>query len=281
MRLIVGLGNPGREHEKQRHNIGFMAVDAIHAAHGFSPWRARFQGQVSEGRLGGEKCLLLKPTTYMNESGRAIGEAARFYKIEAADMLVLHDELDLAPGKVRAKVGGGNAGHNGLRSTSSHVGNDFVRVRIGIGHPGRKELVHRHVLGDFAKADAAWVEPLLEAIADAADHLGSGDTNRFMTAVAEKLRPPEKSESGKPKKAGKLTAKEDKKSSGGGKWAMVDQSMKRQGERANERNDNPASGSKPEHPAPDHPADEGDGTKSGLGAMADQLRTWLSGKAEK
>ena len=153
MKLFVGLGNPGAEHALNRHNVGFMAVDAIAAAHGFPAWRKRFQGAASEAKLGGEQVLLFKPGTFMNASGRAVGEALRFYKLELADVVVFHDELDLAPGKVRVKTGGGVSGHNGLRSLSAHIGNDYVRVRIGVGHPGQRDLVVGHVLHDFAKSD--------------------------------------------------------------------------------------------------------------------------------
>ncbi len=184
MKLVIGLGNPGPSHAKQRHNVGFMAAEAIATRHGFGPWRKRFQGQVAEGRLGGDKCLLLKPMTYMNESGRAAGEAVRFYKLDLADVIVLHDELDLAPGKVRVKTGGGVAGHNGLKSLTRHIGNDYRRVRIGIGHPGDKAKVHGYVLHDFAKADRQWLEPLLDAIAQAAPDLAAGDDANFMNAVA-------------------------------------------------------------------------------------------------
>ena len=143
MKLIVGLGNPGDEHSGNRHNVGFMAVDRIAAAHGFSSWRKRFQGLIAEGEIGGERCILLKPQTYMNESGRSVGEAVRFLKIPIGDVIVVYDEIDLVPGKLKVKTGGGNAGHNGLRSISAHLENDYVRVRIGVGHPGVKELVAR------------------------------------------------------------------------------------------------------------------------------------------
>ena len=154
MQLWVGLGNPGAQYARNRHNIGFMAVDAIAVAHGFGPWRAKFQGQLAEGRIGGQKLLLLKPETYMNLSGDAVRAALGFYKLTPADLTVFHDELDLPAGKLRLKAGGGHAGHNGLRSIDAHVGPDFQRVRLGIGHPGDKHLVSPHVLGDFAKADA-------------------------------------------------------------------------------------------------------------------------------
>ena len=184
MKLFVGLGNPGDKYARNRHNVGFMAVERIAAAHGFSPWRRKFQGEVAEGTIAGERVLLLKPMTYMNESGRSVGEAARFLKIDLADIVVFHDELDLQPGKVRVKTGGGNAGHNGLKSITAHVGNDYVRVRIGIGHPGSKDAVVPYVLNDFAKADYEWLDPLLDAIASAAAHLASGDLDRFQNDVA-------------------------------------------------------------------------------------------------
>ena len=166
MHLIVGLGNPGSKYQGNRHNIGFMAVDEIVRRHGFSPWRKRFQGETSDGLLGGEKVLLLKPQTYMNESGRSVGEAMRFFDIDPSQVVVLYDELDLESGKVRVKLGGGAAGHNGIRSMIAHCGPHFIRVRMGIGHPGHKELVHGYVLSDFAKADRDWLEPLLTAVAD-------------------------------------------------------------------------------------------------------------------
>lgn len=190
MKLFVGLGNPGDEYVRNRHNVGFMAVEAMARAHGFGPWKRKFQGLAADGTLAGEKVLLLKPQTYMNESGRAVGEAARFLKIAPEDIIVFYDEIDLAPGKVKVKTGGGNAGHNGLRSLSAHLGNDYVRVRIGVGHPGVKELVARWVLSDFAKADEEWLAPLLEAVAKAAPRLAKGDQSRFLTDVARALGAP-------------------------------------------------------------------------------------------
>lgn len=184
MRLLVGLGNPGARYADNRHNIGFMAADAIARHHGFSPARARFQGETMEGMVDGVTCLLLKPQTYMNESGRAVAEAARFYRISAADIIVFHDELDLAPGRVRVKTGGGHAGHNGLRSIIAHIGEDFVRVRMGIGHPGDRDLVTPYVLSDFSKEERSWLDPLLEALARAAPMLIAGDPARFMTELA-------------------------------------------------------------------------------------------------
>jgi PTH1 family peptidyl-tRNA hydrolase len=188
MKLFVGLGNPGAEYALQRHNVGFMAVDAIAATHDFPAWRKKFAGLAAEAKLGRETVLLLKPQTYMNESGRSVGEAVRFYKLDLDDVIVFHDELDLAPGKVRVKQGGGVAGHNGLKSLTAHIGNDYVRVRIGIGHPGHKARVTGHVLGNFAKADYAWLEPLLGAIAEAAPDLADGRNDKFQSFVAHALQ---------------------------------------------------------------------------------------------
>jgi PTH1 family peptidyl-tRNA hydrolase len=183
MLLIVGLGNPGPGYAGNRHNIGFMAVDAIAKRHRIGPFRRRFQGVSAEGPLEGERVLLLLPGTYMNESGRAVAEAVNFYKLGLPDIVVLHDEIDLEPGKVRVKTGGGSAGHNGLRSISSHVGNDYRRVRIGVGHPGVKELVHGYVLNDFAKSERDWVETLCGLIADNAGLLAKGQDASFQNKV--------------------------------------------------------------------------------------------------
>ncbi|HLH93117.1 MAG TPA: aminoacyl-tRNA hydrolase [Xanthobacteraceae bacterium] len=183
MRLLVGLGNPGPEHVGNRHNVGFMVLQEIARRHGFPPWRRRFQGVATEGALGPERVLLLLPGTYMNESGRAVGEAAHFYKLALGDIVVVHDELDLLPGKVRVKAGGGIAGHNGLRSITAHVGNDYRRVRIGIGHPGDKNLVYRYVLSDFAKDERPWVETLIDVIADNAGLLARGEDSTFQNKV--------------------------------------------------------------------------------------------------
>jgi peptidyl-tRNA hydrolase, PTH1 family len=183
MLLIVGLGNPGSGYAGNRHNIGFMAVEAIAKRHGIGPFRRRFQGVSAEGPLGGERVLLLLPGTFMNESGRAVAEAVNFYKLGLPDIVVLHDEIDLAPGKVRVKTGGGSAGHNGLRSISTHVGNDYRRVRIGVGHPGAKELVHAYVLNDFAKSERDWVETLCGLIADNAALLAKGEDASFQNKV--------------------------------------------------------------------------------------------------
>jgi len=182
--LFVGLGNPGARHARMRHNIGFMAVDRIARDHVFGPWKNRFRGLVSERRLAGRKVLLLKPETFMNLSGESVAEAMRFYKMDPADVTVLHDEIDLPPGKTRVKTGGGHAGHNGLKSIDSHIGRNYRRVRLGIGHPGHKDLVSRYVLHDFAKADGDWLEHLLRGVSDGAEDLAAGDTDRFMNAIA-------------------------------------------------------------------------------------------------
>jgi PTH1 family peptidyl-tRNA hydrolase len=183
MLLFVGLGNPGAKYARNRHNIGFAVVDEIARRHGFAPWRRRFQGETSEGALDGVRVILLKPTTYMNESGRSVQEAANFFKLGAGDITVFQDELELQPAKLRVKVGGGIAGHNGLRSLTSHIGNDYRRVRLGIGHPGVKELVHAHVLSDFAKSDMPWVEALCAAVADNAALLAAGHDASFQNKV--------------------------------------------------------------------------------------------------
>ncbi len=205
MKLFVGLGNPGAQYARHRHNVGYVALDRIAAAHGLGPWRKRFQGETAEGTLGGERVVLLKPTTYMNDSGRSVGEAARFLKIPVEDIYVFHDEIDLAPAKLKVKAGGGNAGHNGLRSLTAHLGNEYNRVRIGVGHPGAKDAVAHYVLRDFAKVEYAWLDPLLDAMADAAPLLAKGDGARFLSQVALKTRDaedaPEEREPPPPKKA--------------------------------------------------------------------------------
>jgi len=190
VKIIAGLGNPGAKYAMNRHNIGFMAVDRIAADHGFGPWRAKFQAEVSEGRLGREKVLLLKPMTFMNRSGQAVGEALRFYKLDPGDLIVIHDELDLAPGKIRLKAGGGHAGHNGLRSIHAHVGPEYLRVRLGIGHPGDKARVAGYVLSDFARADRDWLDDLLAGISDGAEKLVAGDGPGFLNQVALRRQPP-------------------------------------------------------------------------------------------
>ena len=191
MLLLVGLGNPGPRHANNRHNIGFMAVDEIVRRHGFGPWRVRFQGRLAEGRIGAGKIFALEPDTYMNESGRAVGEAVRFYKLDpTTQVIVIYDEIDLKPGKVKVKLGGGAGGHNGIRSIDRHIGRDYRRLRLGIGHPGDKDLVQGYVLRDFAKADAAWRDKLLDAVAAELPRLVEGDDAGFMSRVAHVMNPP-------------------------------------------------------------------------------------------
>jgi PTH1 family peptidyl-tRNA hydrolase len=183
MLLFVGLGNPGAKYQSNRHNVGFMVVDEIARRHGFAPWRRRFQGETAEGTLERERVILLKPMTYMNDSGQSVQEASNFFKLAQGEITVFHDEIELPPAKVRVKVGGGIAGHNGLRSISAHVGNDYRRVRLGVGHPGIKELVHGHVLNDFAKDERPWVEALREAIAENAGLLATNRDSTFQNKV--------------------------------------------------------------------------------------------------
>jgi PTH1 family peptidyl-tRNA hydrolase len=192
--LIAGLGNPGSEYARNRHNAGFMAVDVIHESYKFGPWRARFQGAVSEGKIAGRKVHLLKPMTYMNDSGDTIGPAMRFFKLPVSALVVIHDELDLAAAKLKVKTGGGDAGHNGLRSITATLGPDYRRVRIGVGHPGEKSRVHGHVLNNFSKADEDWLVPMLTAIAEAAPYLAKDDDSGFTTKIALLLKPPVKKE---------------------------------------------------------------------------------------
>ena len=199
MKLWVGLGNPGAKYAGNRHNIGFMALDRIAADHGFPPWRSKFQGLVSEGRIGDARIVLLKPETFMNLSGQSVGETMRFHKIAPEDVTVFHDELDLAPGRCRVKTGGGHAGHNGLRSLHSHIGETYQRVRIGIGHPGHKDRVSGYVLSDFAKADKEWLDDLLRGISDGAPALAADDVARFLNAVALRTAPPRSSTGAAPK----------------------------------------------------------------------------------
>ncbi|SMX24572.1 aminoacyl-tRNA hydrolase [Boseongicola aestuarii] len=198
MKLFVGLGNPGAKYAQNRHNIGFMALDRIASDHGFAPWRGKFQGAVSEGKLGSEKVILLKPETFMNLSGQSVGEAMRFYKLTPADITVFHDEIDLAPGKLKVKQGGGHAGHNGLRSLHQHITPEYQRVRMGVGHPGHKDAVPGYVLKDFAKADQDWLDDMLRGISDGAPHLAESDAGRFQNAVALRLNPPRSSTTVKP-----------------------------------------------------------------------------------
>lgn len=201
MLLLVGLGNPGSEHRRQRHNVGFMAADAIAERHHFAPFKKRFHGEIAEGHLDGIKALILKPLTYMNLSGKAVGEAAHFYKLPPSQVVVIHDELDLAAGKIRIKSGGGHAGHNGLRSVDAAIGPNYRRLRIGIGHPG-KDRVLGYVLQNFAKDEQVWLDPLLDAIAATAGYLARGDDTGFMNKVALLLQPP------KPDKTQKSEVKE-------------------------------------------------------------------------
>ena len=184
MFVIAGLGNPGSGYERNRHNIGFMAADAIARRHGFSPWRKKFKADIADGELAGVKTLLIKPQTFMNLSGEAVGEALRFYKLGLDALLVVHDELDLAAGKARIKKGGGAGGHNGIRSIDAHCGKEYRRLRLGIGHPGDKARVHAHVLGDFAKADSEWLDPFIDAVADNAALLAKGEDSSFMNRVS-------------------------------------------------------------------------------------------------
>ena len=190
MRLFVGLGNPGSDYAKNRHNIGFMAVDEIVHRYSFAPFRSKFQGQLCEGKIAGQKVLILKPTTYMNESGKAVQAVMAFYKLPIQDIIVFHDEMDLVAGKIRMKTGGGHAGHNGVRSIQSHIGSGFQRVRLGVGHPGDKEKVVGHVLNDFSKADQQWLDKMIEAIGENADLLIKGEDSGFMSKISLAFNPP-------------------------------------------------------------------------------------------
>lgn len=242
MQLFVGLGNPGGKYAANRHNIGFMALDRIAEDHGFAPWRSKFQAEVSEGVLNGEKTILLKPMTFMNLSGQSVGEATRFYKLTPGDVTVFHDELDLAPGKLKVKMGGGHAGHNGLRSIHQHIGAEYRRVRLGIGHPGHKDKVAPYVLSDFAKAEQGWLDDLMRGIADGAGHLAKGDPAKFMNAVALRTAPP--------------------RSSGGSRGPA----------KTPVRADEPAPASKPEKPRATPQTDPEPDTRSALQRLADKFR---------
>ena len=199
MKLFVGLGNPGKKYTNNRHNIGFMALNQIANDHSFSPWKNKFQGQITDGKLGAEKVILLKPETFMNLSGQSVSETIKFYKIKIEDIIVFHDELDLEPAKLRVKTSGGHAGHNGLRSIHQHIGPDYHRVRMGIGHPGHKDRVANYVLSDFAKSDQNWLQDLLFGISDGAIYLANNDAGKFMNAVALRTVPQRE----KPKKPNK------------------------------------------------------------------------------
>ncbi len=231
MLLLTGLGNPGAEYAKHRHNVGFMAIDAIAAKHGFSPFRKKFQSELADGVLSVDgksvKTLLLKPQTYMNDSGRAVSAAMSFYKIPLADVFVFHDELDLAPGKLRVKIGGGAAGHNGLRSITAHSGADFHRVRIGIGHPGDKARVTGHVLGDFSKGDNDWLAPMLDALAEAAPQLTNGGVG-YGQAVGEILKPQPPKKAAKPRQNAPSTDQQSEAESRGDTAAAKSASGKSQ-----------------------------------------------------
>ena len=242
MKLFVGLGNPGADYARHRHNVGFLAVERIAEQHGLGPWKKRFHGLSCDGVIAGRKVALLKPQTYMNDSGRSVGEAMRYLKIAPEDVIVFHDELDLAPAKIKVKTGGGNAGHNGLRSISAHIGNEYERVRIGIGHPGSKELVHGYVLHDFAKADAAWLQPLLDAIAEASGRLVAGDAARFLTDVSRSQRANDEP----PLQAAPRPAEAKKE---------------------------------PAHAGAGHPAGERQAKRAG--ALADNLKRWLTGRRKE
>lgn len=231
MILLVGLGNPGDKYIRTRHNIGFMAVDEIADTHSFGPEKSKHQGLVREGTIGSEKVAILKPQTYMNESGRAVGAMAKFYKIDPSDIIVFHDELDLAPGKLRTKTGGGHAGHNGLRSIHAHIGESYRRVRLGIGHPGDKSKVSGYVLHDFAKTDAEWIGPQLATIAKEATWLVKGDDQRFQTAVAQGLTPP--------KKGAKPSNKEEKPTASEGKPLKTDGKSGKLAEKPSDSDDGP------------------------------------------
>ena len=186
MKLFVGLGNPGAKYAGNRHNVGYRAVEKIAEDYGFERWRTKFQGLLSEGRLGTERIGLLKPETFMNNSGQSVGEAARYFKLDCSNIIVVHDEIDLAPGKMKAKAGGGSGGHNGLKSVQRHVGGEFLRVRIGVGHPGRKDLVIPHVLKDFSKSDLEWLEAALDKVSRGAELLANDDLQRFQQLIAQK-----------------------------------------------------------------------------------------------
>lgn len=201
MKLLVGLGNPGAKYAQNRHNIGFMAMDRIADDNGFGGWRNKFQGQISEGRIGSQKVLLLKPETFMNLSGQSVGEAMRFHKLTPDDIIVFHDEIDLAPAKVRLKQSGGHAGHNGLRSIHGHIGPDYARVRMGVGHPGHKDAVAGYVLRDFAKADQDWLDDVLRGVCDGIGALLDDDGAQFLNAIGLRVKPPRKTNTAPEKRA--------------------------------------------------------------------------------
>ena len=269
MKLFVGLGNPGSGYARHRHNVGFMALERIAERHGLGPWRKRYHGLVTEGPIGGRRVMLLMPQTYMNDSGQAVGEAQRYLKIDEGDIYVFHDEIDLAPSKLKVKVGGGNAGHNGLRSISAHVGNEYARVRIGVGHPGSKDLVSGYVLHDFAKADKDWLEPLLDAIADAAGRLAAGDEARFLTDVARRFQ--------SDKDGGKAGETGSRK---GGETTGEDAaSADKPAVAAGTRPPIASAASKAAVPQPAHPAGERQSKRGS--ALAENLKKWLRGRGRE
>lgn len=274
MKLFVGLGNPGAQYEGNRHNVGFMAIDAIAARHAFGPWKKKFQGMATDGEIAGERVLLLKPQTYMNESGRSVGEAMRFLKIALSDTIVFYDEIDLAPAKLKVKTGGGNAGHNGLRSISAHCGNDYQRVRIGVGHPGEKHLVAHYVLSDFAKADRTWLEPMLTAIAQAASHLARNDQSRFLSEVAKELQIEGAGENGsssvvsRPRGTGGSAMRPEKSERATATKPRTDAGTTTHGKAS------------PAAPSPRrHPAGERDAKRKS--ALAENLARWLSSRKDE
>ncbi len=293
MKLFVGLGNPGGKYSGNRHNVGFMAIDTIAADYGFSSWRKRFQGETADGMIDDHKVLMLKPATFMNDSGKAVGAAVRFLKIDLADVVVFYDEIDLAPGKLKVKTGGGNAGHNGLRSITHLVGNDYSRVRIGVGHPGVKEMVAGYVLHDFSRDDKTWLTPMLEAMSDAAPHLAGGDGARFMSDVATTLNP------APPKPAKKLKSSADRGASNArttasaaapgearsGKPEAKPQAKPQTGSQAGAQAGAQAEPQKQASPektrksTPRHPAGERQSKQQS--ALAANLQKWLQGRDKK
>ena len=264
MKLIVGLGNPGAKYERHRHNVGFIVVDEIARQFSFDTWRKKFQGQVAEGQINTTKCLLLKPETYMNDSGFSVGEALRFYKLDLEDVFVFHDEIDLKPGKIRVKTGGGSAGHNGLKSITSQIGNDYVRVRIGVGHPGRKDQVYKYVLQNFSKADQDWLPEAIEAMAKAATHLADDRADKFMNEVARVL------------------GNNDDKQQGRSKPKSPDKNKDNQKKRTEAKDANETSKSKENSTSPsrsDKNKEAGEDSPSGI--LAEKLRALLSRNSEK
>ena len=259
MKLFVGLGNPGTRYAANRHNVGFMTLDRIALEHGIANWRKRFQGESADGLINGEKVILLKPATYMNDSGRAVGAAVRFLKLDLADVVVFYDEIDLAAGKLKVKTGGGNAGHNGLRSITHLVGNDYVRVRIGVGHPGHKDLVADYVLHNFTADERdEWVDPMLDAIAKASQYLAAGDSARFLSEVHMILNP----DQARAGKAATIVARRDKNKNLASN-IKADKTQPVSG---------PRTGSS--HPAGERRAKQ-------KGALAEKLQKWLKGREKK